>query len=554
MARNKVFNRVKAYRPKRSVFDLSYEKKFTCDMGQLIPVVCDEMVPGDKFYLSNEIVMRMQPLVAPILHSIDVYVHYFFVPYRLLFADWETFITRGIDGNQTPAQPVWQPTKNGVGTLWDYFGFPIGVSPAGAFPVDYPRLAYNLVYNEYYRDETLMPDGVPLNNEDVLYRAWEKDYFTSALPFQQRGTAPALPISGFTSARWDNDVMTNWLRWANTANGQVYDATAQAFTARNMVRTSQNFSSDSISNATSTNALIDMQSRLNSMRSDTRKIFINPEGVPDDSATAQGFRAPIRARDINANTVDLSRATTFDVNDLRLAFQIQKWMERNARSGARYTEFLRAHFGVAPRDERLQRPQYIGGSYAPVIISEVLKTSTTDNVSPQGNMAGHGISVARSRGGSFFSTEYGLVLGLMSIMPRSNYMQGINRQWLRRTSFDYYSPEFAHLSEQGIEMAELYATNDAQQNTEIFGFQSRFSEMRFKPSLICGELRQKYSYWHLARIFATKPLLNSDFVLCKPDKRIFAVQNEPGFIVSFGNNIKAIRPLPVFGEPGFIDH
>lgn len=533
-----IFNKVKGYRPRRSVFDLSYEKKFTCDMGQLIPVVCDEMVPGDKFYLSNEIVLRMQPLVAPILHQIDVYVHYYFVPYRLLFDDWETFITRGIDGNQTPAQPVWSPTKNGIGTLWDYMGMPVGVTPTGALPVDYPRRAYNFVYNEYYRDETLLPDGVSLANEDILYRAWEKDYFTSALPWQQRGTAPALPISGITSAKWNQDTQTNWLRWANIANGRFYsDPATSAYTL------------DYVLQSTTRKPTRDG----GSIDGNSRKMLNMPSGS-DVPKTSAGFRAGIRAQDLNANVVDLSRATTFDVNDLRLAFQIQKWMERNARSGARYTEFLRAHFGVSPRDERLQRPQYIGGSYSPVIISEVLKTGTTDNVSPQGNMAGHGISVNRSRGGSFFATEYGLVLGLMSIMPRSNYLQGINRQWLRRTSFDYYSPEFAHLSEQGIEQAELYATNEQANNTKIFGYQARFAEMRFKPSLICGEMRSKFSYWHLARIFGNSPELNNDFILCKPDKRIFAVQNEPGFIVSFGNHIKAVRPLPYYGTPGFIDH
>lgn len=537
MSSSRVFSKVQNFRPRRSVFDLSYEKKLTCDMGQLIPIMCDEMVPGDKFYISNEMVLRMQPLVAPVLHQINVFVHYFFVPYRLLWDDWEKFITRGIDGNQTPSQPEWQPTKNGVGTLWDYLGFPVGVSPTGAFPVDYPRRAYNFIYNEYYRDETLLPDGVQLTNEDILYRAWHKDYFTSALPFQQRGTAPALPISGITSARWDADTQTNWLRWADLSNGQFYnDPAVSAFTARYLVRNSSS------------------GAPANGNYSDARKIFNNPTDVPNSSDQSQGFRAGIRAQDLNNNVVDLSRASTFDVNDLRLAFQIQKWMERNARSGARYTEFLRAHFGVSPRDDRLQRPQYVGGSFSPVIVSEVLKTSTTDNISPQGNMAGHGISVNRSKGGTFFATEFGLIMGLMSIMPRANYMQGINRQWLRKTSFDYYSPEFAHLSEQGIEMAELYATDDAAANAEIFGYQARFNEMRTKQDLIVGQLRDTYAYWHLARKFANKPLLNQDFVLCKPSKRIFAVQNEPGFIVNFGNRIKAVRPLPYFGTPGFIDH
>ena len=259
---------------------------------------------------------------------------------------------------------------------------------------------------------------------------------------------------------------------------------------------------------------------------------------------------------LNKNTVDLSSATTFDISDLRLAFQIQKWMERNARAGARYTEFLRAHFGVSPRDERLQRPEYIGGSKSPVIFSEVLQTSSTDVTSPQGNLAGHGLTVSQSYCGKYHATEYGLVIGLMSVMPRTSYSQGINRQWLRRTKYDFYFPEFANLSEQAVENAEICATASSAHNTGIFGYQGRYDEMRTKDNMVCSQMRDTFDYWHLARQFdpTTPPTLNDDFVECIPRKDIFAVPSEPGLIVSFGNIIKAIRPLPIMGEPGLIDH
>lgn len=508
MRKSKIFENVGSLNPSRSVFDLSYEKKFTCDMGQLIPVLCDEMVPGDFFQFGNEAVIRFQPLVAPILHEVNMYLHLFFVPYRILWDNagtdnWETFISGGVDGDETPILPRWEPTNTAQGSLWDYMGFPVGIDPDGAYPIDMPRRAYNLVWNEYYRDESLQTE-VALTNESILNRCWEKDYFTSSLLWQQRGTAPALPISGTTFADFTNAV----------GGSQAY--------------------------------------------ADINSVLLDFNGTParNKIQTQSGLYNANLLTALNKNEVDLSSATTFDIADLRLAFQIQKWMERNARAGARYTEFLRAHFGVAPRDERLQRPEYIGGSKSPVIFSEVLQTSSTDVTSPQGNLAGHGLTVSQSYCGKYHATEYGLVIGLMSVMPRTAYSQGINRQWLRRTKYDFYFPEFVNLSEQAIENAEICATASSAHNTSIFGYQGRYDEMRTKDNMICGQMRDTFDYWHLGRQFdtATPPTLNDDFVECVPRKDIFAVPSEPGLIVSFGNIIKAIRPLPIMGEPGLIDH
>ena len=257
---------------------------------------------------------------------------------------------------------------------------------------------------------------------------------------------------------------------------------------------------------------------------------------------------------LNDNVVDLSAATAYSIAEFRTAFQIQKWMERNARAGARYVEFLNSHFGVSPRDDRLQRPEYIGGSKSPIIISEVLQTSSTDVTTPQGNMAGHAMGLSSSFCGKYSATEYGLIIGIMSVMPKPSYQQGIDRQWLRRTTYDFFFPEFVNLSEQAVLNAEIYASAVEKDNLDIFGYQGRYNEMRVKSNMVCSQMRDTFDYWHLGRQFSSLPVLNDEFIECIPSKRIFASESEPGLIVSFGNVIKAFRPLPLMPEPGLIDH
>lgn len=498
MGKPVVFQSVGGAYPGRSAFNLSYEKKFTCDMGQLIPVMCDEVVPGDVMSIGNEIVIRMQPLVAPVLHEINCFVHSFFVPYRILWDEWEDFITGGPDGDSAAVLPLWTPTNNAKGSLWDFLGLPIAVDPVGIRPVDFIRRAYNKIYNEYYRDQNLITE-VAETNEDILIRAWEKDRFTSALLEQQRGTAPALPVTITGSAEWP--------------------------------------SSDFVSGTPGTPLNVQVN---NAVGSDVH-LYAN-------GATAKGNLDLL----FNHNTIDAD-AVTFDVNDLRLAFQIQKWLERNNRAGARYTEFLKAHFGVNPRDDRLQRPEYIGGSRSPVIISEVLQTSETDTT-PQGTLAGHGITVDKKFLGKYHVKEFGLIMNIMSIIPRPSYQQGVPKQWIKRTKYDWYFPEFAHLGEQAIERGELYASAVEAENETIFGYCGRYDELRVKDNMVCSEMRDTFDYWHLGRQFSAAPELNQDFVECVPDKRIFAVPAEAGFIVNYGNVVKGVRPIPAIGEPGLIDH
>lgn len=510
----KQFNRVKNVHPRRSVFDLSYTKLFDADMGILYPVMCDEVVPGDFFKIGNQMVIRFQPMVAPILHEVNAYVHYFFVPYRLLWNDdtneqlaetgsWEEFITGGYDGEDASILPRWDPTGTPAeGSLWDLLGFPPGIADyTGALPIDFPRRAYNFIYSEYYRDETQESTPSSLINEALRKRRWEKDYFTSALPWQQRGTAPALPISGTTNAEFDSMII----------------ATGSSSSALSVY-----------------NGGVDPTMYLSNYNTTARDNLRNVLS--------------------NGNVVDFANATTFDIADLRLAFQIQKWMERNARSGVRYTEFLKAHFGVSPRDDRLDRPEYIGGSKVPIIFSEVLQTSES-NTTAQGNLAGHGISVSSNYCGKYHAQEYGLIMGLLSVMPKPVYQQGIDRQWLRESRYDFFFPEFVNLSEQAILNRELYVTDGNEtENETIFGYQGRYDEMRCKRNMICGQMRSTFDYWHISRQFTSAPDLNSSFQACNPRKDFLAATTEPAMIVHFGNMIKAFRPLPIIAEPGLIDH
>ena len=448
--------------------------------------------------ISNEVVMRFNPLMAPILHRIDVVCHYYFVPFRILDENWEDFITGGKNGDNAYALPRYNFT--GSSNAPRYAKIPYGIILAFLremeppmmvvrlvfYLLSYPWWAYNTIYNEYYRDENLQVES-DKNEYYIKRRNWEKDYFTSSLPFQQRGTSPALPITGTTYAEFENSVVPD--AGATVTGAQVQIGTYMSspyLLGGNLVN------NDHIRNA------------------------------------------------LNRNTIDLSQATTFDVNDLRLAFQIQKWMERNARAGVRYTEFLKAHFGVNPRDDRLQRPEYIGGTKNPVIISEVLQTSSTDAVSPQGNLAGHGISVQSGFAGSYHVQEYGLIMGIMSVMPKPMYCQGINRQWLRETRYDFYFREFANLSEQAVLRGEVYnvpGTTPVASKT-VFGFQGRYDEMRVKQNIITSDFRDTFSYWHIGRVFSNPPVLNTEFIQCGPRKDIFAVPTEPAFLCNFGNIVK----------------
>lgn len=543
------FQHVGGLRPGRSAFDLSHDHKTTIQMGKLYPVTCIECVPGDKFTMFNEIVARFQPMIAPILHQVDIYTHTFFVPYRLLWGSvnsmefypsepvraWENFITGGPQNNFAIPLPRWTyPTGTNVKkTLWDYFGFPmskenlIGAVHArdDFWPLDFPRRAYNFIWNEYYRDQQLQ-DKTDWNNDKLLNRCWEKDYFTIARPSRQLGQALAIPLSGRAQLQVSGAIGSS----AGYAN--VYGSFPSTTT-------------------TPTGGTLKTLTTL--------------------SVAAGGNQQLV------ANMAD--GVGTFDVSDLRQIFQLQKWQERNARAGTRYREFVPAHYGVSIRDDRLDRPEYIGGTKSPIIISEVLQTGETSNVSPQANMAGHGITADTTKIGSYFVREHGLIMTILSVRPRTSYVNTTHRSWLRRTRYDFYFPEFAHLSEQAIYKGELGIGVQSLQTSsswDPFGFQGIYDELRYLPSIVTGDMRSILRYWHLSR-YITPVLdgageqnvnvsLNADFVKCNPRIDVFAVQKAPDpdnnnqltpvdqIILNYASRIKAIRPLPFLAEPGLVDH
>lgn len=541
-----VFSSVLGNKVGRSVFDLSHVKRFTCDMGQLIPVYFDECVPGDTRKIGMQCVTRFQPLVAPILDSVDLTVHYFFVPTRLLMdkeEDWNTFLTGGKDGKDgSVSLPIWRfgyttgdgstdpknPFSNGKPSgkysLWDYFGLPIHGNYVNFRDFNhvnsFAQRCYNLVWNEFYRDSNLC-DEVSLDNGTILYRAWKKDYFTSALPWQQRGIAPALPLSGTIPVSFDNPLVLHDFKLGKA------DDTVLPIKATAVTQPYQPIGYDSYGSS-------------------------GTFGVGDELKN-------VKASVASGASVNLADGTTFDVATLRQCIQIQRWLELNARGGVRYTEFLRTHFGIAPKDEVLGRPQYIGGTKSSIVISEVLQTSASSDTSPQGNLAGHGLGASSDYICTFTSKEFGYIIGIASWMPKPSYQQGINRIFTRKTKFDFYFPEFAHLSEQAVTYGEIFATGTEIDNA-IFGYQGAYNEMRYMPSFNCADMRDTFKYWHLGRIFNHAPQLNAGFLTTNPAydggirKDIFVSSNEPGLIVQFANIVKAVRPLPVYGTPGFVDH
>lgn len=519
----------------RNVFDLSHEVKLTCEMGKLVPILCEEVVPGDVFRVSSDMVVRMAPMLAPIMHNINIYTHYFFVPNRLIFDDWENFITGGTNGNDSTVAPtIAAPVGTGFATssLADYLGVPTGVTGVSVSAL--PFRAYAKVYNDYYRDENLQSEvglstaaGVDsTTNTTLLTRAWQHDFFTDCLPFQQRGVSPALPLSGNAPVKGTgkalglNDGTTN-IGLSSGTGSNWFTGTVNSYGA-----------------AVGT--------------------------APGGTQVANGKSVGVTTDGSKSGLVaDLSAVTAATINDLRYAFQVQRFLEKNARSGVRYIESILSHFGVKSSDARLQRPEYLGGGKSPIMISDVLQQSADDGQpTPLGTMAGYGFSSQRSHQFKKFFEEHGFVIGIMSIMPRSTYQQGLDKKWTRANRYDYYWPVFAHLGEQAVKNKEIYLQADSvvdaqgnKVNDNIFGYQPRYQEYRKKYSSVHGDFRSSLDFWHLGRIFSSLPALNSTFIQCNPDNRIFAVTSATDHMwVDIFHKIKAVRPIPKYGDPGYIDH
>lgn len=513
----KIFDSVKVNTPKRNKFDLSHERKLSMGMGDLIPIMVQDVIPGDKFRVNSEVFMRFQPLLSPMMHRVNCYVHYFFVPNRIIWNEWEDFITGGVEGTSAPQMPSmsYNATLGGLGsalftpgTLADYMGLP--TIEAGDFPVAtaaafsaLPFRAYQTIYNEFYRDQTLNEKvDFDLESGDVdntqaarlltmRKRAWEKDYFTSALPFAQRGAEVLLPVS----VRVDQVRVkaTDTVPVTGIGDPISYDNTGQ--------------------------------------------VILNP-----DSAPIEGY-----IQGDNASST---------INDFRRAYALQRWMEKAATVGSRYVEQLKGFFGVTSSDARLQRPEYLGGGMSRVQISEVLQSvqQVDSEGSPigeaLGTMGGHAFAAGNMNGFQRYFEEHGYVIGIMSVIPKTAYQQGLPRHFQKFDKYDFFWPELAHIGEQSIYDWELYYQGQA--NGPIpFGYQSRYAEYKYQPSTVHGAFKDTLAYWHMGRIFDAPPDLNGDFVTSDPTDRIFAVPQtaNQNLLVQVYHKVDALRPMPYFGTP-----
>jgi len=500
MAKN-IFNSIQLKKPNKNFFDLTHDVKLSANMGELVPILTLECVPGDKFDIGCESIVRFAPMTAPVMHRMDVTMHYFFVPNRILWDNWERFITNnGPNGTGPELVAPYMPLKEGYHTpqqqlFMDYLGVPPNNTSTQAVISALPLAAYQCVYDAYYRDQNLIPgfdfkciDGNNFSNRDNLtqlrYRAWEHDYFTASLPFAQKGAAVDIPLGAVNG---DANIYSNV--GTTTLNGSSGD----------------------------------------------------PVVIGDTNAGLT---------DLWAQTDGLTVEPT-TINDLRRAYRLQEWLEKNARGGTRYIESILSHFGVKSSDSRLQRPEYITGVKTPVVISEVLNTSGTEDQLPQGNMAGHGISVSSGRSGSYYCEEHGYIIGIMSVMPKTAYQQGIPRTFLKLDPLDYFWPSFANIGEQEVKVQELYAYTANAEDT--FGYVPRYAEYKYMPSRVAGDFRNSLDYWHLGRIFASEPTLSQEFIECVPEdtERIFAVTDPDAqkLYCHVLNKIKAVRPMPKYGTP-----
>lgn len=525
----------------RSSFDRSFGYKTTFNEGFLIPFFCDEVLPGDTFKLKTSVLARLSTPIVPVMDNMFLDMQFFFVPNRLLWDHWTNF--NGEQRDPTDSTDYLVPTiTSPVGgfaaqSIFDYLGLPTGVANLSVNSL--PLRAYNLIWNEWYRDENLQDsvtvehgDSDNVSNYQLLKRGKRHDYFTSCLPWPQKGSAVTIPLAGDISAK-------NVMDLPHYSTDGSTPVTPLRFTVGSTNSSAINFNLASRS------------------FSDGGTYWTSSSSSPTMGA---GLLMDQTSLDSLANMLQLTSTTqsSVNVNDLRSAFQIQRLLERDARGGTRYTEILRSHFGVISPDARLQRPEYLGGCSTPVNINPVQQTSATTSVTPQGNLAAFGYISNTHDDFNHSFVEHGYIIGLMSVRADLTYQQGINRMWSRQSRFDFYWPALAHLGEQAVLNKEIFAQGN-DQDDQVFGYQERYAEYRYKPSLITGKLRssdpQTLDVWHLSQKFTTLPKLNSDFIEENPPiSRVVAVQNEPHFIGDFYFDLKCIRPMPLYGVPGLIDH
>lgn len=553
------FNTVPSARLPRSVFDLSHSLKTTFDCGKLTPCYFEEIYPGDSFNCHVNAFCRLtSPLSVPIMDDLSLDFHFFFVPARLTWQHWqqlhgENDVTAGID-NRDWLTPTVNAATNSVGSLGDYFGVPQRDGAPNAVVVSaLPFRAYWRIWNEWFRDENLQAP-VPVNYGDTnsVWSSWHSsvpdsqkvviawdglaprnkkhDYFTSCLPWPQKGPGVELPLGG-TAAVVGNGTSLGLYGETSTGADALFGLTR-------------------------------FQSGGDTGFQASASAYSSPVGslAPIDSLLAPGTSVGVTTDPSSSGLVaDLSSATAITINSLRQAFQLQRLYERDSVSGSRYTEVLRAHFGVVSPDARLQRTEFLGGFSQPIKINPVAQTSATDSETPQANLAAFGVTGASRHGFTKSFVEHGFVIGLVSVRQTPTYQQGLRRVFSRRTRFDYYYPTLAHLGEQAVLNKEICLGINNTQNNGVFGYQERWAELRFSPNMVTGYMRsglsQSLDVWHLSEYFATLPSLNSTFIKDNtPIDRAKAVTSGPDFLLDCYFKVSAARCLPVYGTPGLVDH
>lgn len=531
-----LFSQIPSTQIPRSVFDRSHGYKTTFNSGYLVPFYVDEVLPGDSFKLTATLFARLATPIVPFMDNLYLETFFFFVPNRLVWDNWQKF--NGEQKNPADSTDFLIPTVSGTNvqnqTLWDYFGLPTNVNEALKVNA-LPFRAYNLIFNEWFRDENLQeslkvptgdgPDN--LSDYSLVRRGKRHDYFTSCLPWPQKGPGVEISIGG-----------------SAVVTGTVSGSGNPSF---NFVGTGQ---SSKIPVGTLTT--IGNPDDFGMISLDVK----SGSGSKSQSGYALvGWKDP--ALTVNG-IADLSAATPISINDLRQAFQIQKLYERDARGGTRYTEILRSHFGVISPDARLQRPEYLGGSSARISINPVQQTSATNETTPQGNLAAYGVVSDSFHGFSKSFVEHGYVFGFVNVRADLTYQQGLNRMWSRQGRFDFYWPVLAHLGEQAVLNKEIYAQGTADDD-KVFGYQERYAEYRYYPGQITGKFRstdpQPLDSWHLAQKFSSLPTLSAQFIQDDPPvERVVAVTSEPQFLFDSYIRLKCARPMPVYSIPGLVDH
>lgn len=529
---------------RRTKFDRSHVYKTTFNSGKLIPVFVDEVLPGDTTRMSVNYFARLATPVKPIMDNIYLDWFFFFVPNRLVWEHWQNFCFEQEDPDDStdyviPCVTAVDNSNNAyVGSLWDYFGLPVNTSKNISGVSALPFRGVYLIWNEWFRDENLQKSvkiqkgdanevvdtSRPSDQPSWIYsgtklvrgfacppRGKRHDYFTSALPWTQKGPGVSIPLTG------DAPVRGLYLYGTGSTSGEkAWDSAGNQLPLGSPVNTAYPYLVKKTTGA------------------------VGPSNLPQ----------------VFADLSDVSSAT---INSLRTAFQMQKFYERLARGGSRYTEVLRSFFGVVSPDARLQRPEFLGSFTKMINVNPIAQTSATDDTSPQGNLSAYGVTAAKFHGFTKSFVEHGYIFGFVCARADLTYQQGINKMWLRSTVYDFYWPTFAHLGEQAIELREIYAQG-VEADTTVFGYQERYAEYRYKPSQITGKFRSSVvngslDKWHLSQFFKTAPTLNEEFIVENPPiERIIAVPSEPEFLLDIGFRYTTVRPMPMFGTPGLVDH